>query len=1474
MRKFPSWSIRTHLILFVSLLALPSLALIVHSGVAERRAAIEDARKECLEIVNNVASEQQAVVAGVQQLVTALALLPEVQSRNVRATDALFSRLLKQNPQYAAIGIADASGVSWASAIPVEGPLSMAGRRYYENAVRTGSFSSGEYAVDRALKRPVIHFGYPVKKASGKLISVIVVALNLPRAPQVLDKKDVPSGASFGLLDHRGIILARSLRDAASERLIGHSDSSRDMFARMTEGPVEGTFAAKGNDGRPRIIAYKRISLPHEAEPYLYIRFSVPFASVLSNANTAMLKDLAALLLVYLAALLLVWLLGERLIVRPVLKLVRASGQLAGGVARVNVSGEVEGGELGVLAHAFDDMAESLAQKEAARNAAEASLRESEERYQTTVASIGDAVIVTDKVGLVTFLNTEGERLIGWMAEEALGRPLTDVFRIINARTRLPVENPVTKILRTGAVVGLANHTLLVARNGSEIPIDDSGAPVRRADGTIYGVVLVFRDSTERSQVEERMAHLASFPQMNPNPILEVAYSGEITFHNPATESVLAELGMDKGDIGALLPEDLGALLEALKSGERSALYREIAVKDRIFSEYIHFPPALPAIRIYAQDITERKLREAHIARLTRLYATLSRVNEAIVRIRDQEALYGEICAIIADEGGFPLVWIGKIDGRQVAPAVACGPAVDYLKEIRIETDGELGRGPTGTCAREGRPVVNDDFDVNVATAPWREPALRHGFRASAAFPLRCGAELVGVLTLYASQPGDFDEEQVGLLDALAADVSYALETMEQERRRARAEADLQHSLRRFELLAYTAGELLQRSDPQNLVDALCSEVMEHLDCQAFFNFLTVEGTGKLKLNAYAGIPEEEALKIEWVDFAAVFSDAAACGDCPAAGNIPGTPVRIADRARSYGIKAYASHPLIGPDGLVIGSLSFGASARDAFGDEELSLMKAVADQVAVAIIRVRGEKAMEKARDELEERVRERTEDIRRQAELLELAHNAVIVRDPEDRITFWNARAIEVYGWTKDEALGSPSQVLLDTQFGVPFDQYMTALFKEGRWEGDLVHRTKDGRRITVLSRQALQRDPDGEPVAILEINLDVTDTRRTEQQLRQGQKMEALGTLTGGIAHDFNNILAAIIGFAEMAKGRAPAGSRQEHDIRRVLEAALRGRDLVRQMLTFSRTSEHEREPVQLSRIVEEVMELLRASIPSTVSITVKVESESGLVLADPTQMEQVVMNLCTNAAYAMREKGGILYMTLSDFSVRKSGRGDDMRPGQYMKLVVRDTGVGMPPEIIDKIFDPFFTTKERGEGTGLGLSVVLGIVRQHEGYITVESEVGEGTAFTVYLPKASGRRDEKTAGDEPAPTGRERVLFVDDEEPLTEMGRELLEDLGYEVTVKNDSVEALALFTADPSRFDVLITDQTMPDMTGMELAKAVLAARPGMPVILCTGYSYLVDADSAKGAGIKHFVMKPLTKEEIALAVRRALDEPA
>ena len=324
---------------------------------------------------------------------------------------------------------------------------------------------------------------------------------------------------------------------------------------------------------------------------------------------------------------------------------------------------------------------------------------------------------------------------------------------------------------------------------------------------------------------------------------------------------------------------------------------------------------------------------------------------------------------------------------------------------------------------------------------------------------------------------------------------------------------------------------------------------------------------------------------------------------------------------------------------------------------------------------------------------------------------------------------------------------------------------------------------------------------------------------------------------------------------------------------MDAGLRGRELIRQMLTFSRQTPQEKKPLLLSTIVNETARFLRASIPSTISIRVNVESESGLILADPVQIQQVLTNLCTNAAHAMREKGGTLDIALSDFSVAPSnGDPHGIAPGLYMRLTVRDTGVGIPREIVDKIFDPFFTTKKLGEGTGLGLSVVMGIVKQSQGYITVESKPGRGSTFTVYFPKVAEKPiADAVASDEPIPTGSERILFVDDEKPLVLMGEALLAELGYEVTSRTSSREALELLKQDASRFDLVITDQTMPEITGVELAREILAIRPELPVILCTGFSHLVDADSAKAAGIKGFVMKPLTKREIARTVRAVLD---
>ena len=410
-----------------------------------------------------------------------------------------------------------------------------------------------------------------------------------------------------------------------------------------------------------------------------------------------------------------------------------------------------------------------------------------------------------------------------------------------------------------------------------------------------------------------------------------------------------------------------------------------------------------------------------------------------------------------------------------------------------------------------------------------------------------------------------------------------------------------------------------------------------------------------------------------------------------------------------------------------------------------------------------------------------------------------------------------------------------------------------------------------------------PDPKAGVTYTIARDITEDKRAkeersklEAQLQQAQKMEAIGTLAGGIAHDFNNILGAIMGYTELCLLDAPEMSRLKTNLNQVLRATDRAKNLVRQILAFSRQSEQEEKPILLGPIVKEALKMLRASIPSTIEIRQNIGQEAGTILADPTQIHQVLMNLCTNAAHAMRETGGILEVILEDVDLvgDLAEKYPDMEPGGYERLTVRDTGHGMEQSLLKRIFDPYFTTKEKGVGTGLGLAAVHGIVKSFNGGIVVESAPEKGATFQVLLPRVDTKVVRAVEETDPLPTGSERVLLVDDEETLIQIGKAMLERLGYTVSARTSSVEALEVFEERPHDYDLVITDQTMPNMTGENLAKGLMQIRKDIPIILCTGYSELINEEKAKAAGIREFVMKPLVMRDLAETVRKVLDDPS
>ncbi|MEJ2155233.1 MAG: ATP-binding protein [Desulfobacteraceae bacterium] len=486
---------------------------------------------------------------------------------------------------------------------------------------------------------------------------------------------------------------------------------------------------------------------------------------------------------------------------------------------------------------------------------------------------------------------------------------------------------------------------------------------------------------------------------------------------------------------------------------------------------------------------------------------------------------------------------------------------------------------------------------------------------------------------------------------------------------------------------------------------------------------------------------------------------------------------------------------------------------------------------------------------------------------------------KSTDGRLLFANPKMIAIFGYESEEEMidvDFRQRFYYHQQYDHIMDKFETS---DSIQNLELRFKRKDGTPMWGSVHLKISDDPKSGDRYIDGAIQDITDRKKIENenqkletQLRQTHKMEALGTLAGGIAHDFNNILFAIIGFCELAIEDAVPESDQEKNLEEAVACIQRATELVRQILTFARQTDVVKQPLNLTPIMKENFRLLRATLPTTIDIRTMLKGDHT-ILADPTQVHQIIINLCTNASHAMRKKGGLLTIELEKVDIQPGGEelGPRLKHGAYARLRVKDSGHGMPPETIERIFDPYYTTKPQGEGTGMGLSVVQGIVNRLGGVIWVDSTLGKGTIFDIYLPTLEVIKTDKKHETKSVYGGKEHILFVDDEPPITRMISQTLSNLGYQLTPYNSPVEALKLFQSFPERFDLVISDVTMPQMTGYELTREILKIRPDLPVILCTGYDKSVNEESALDVGARALLYKPLTRQDLSATIRNVLN---
>ena len=824
------------------------------------------------------------------------------------------------------------------------------------------------------------------------------------------------------------------------------------------------------------------------------------------------------------------------------------------------------------------------------------------------------------------------------------------------------------------------------------------------------------------------------------------------------------------------------------------------------------------------QDITEHKRVEEEAQRRADQLELIFEVAQRVSGELKLKALLSETVTTVRDTFDYHNVMLELVNKEAKCMDIqsVAGAYADFFPDKHMA----IGEGMTGTAAATGETQISGDVSKDPHYVLDVEET-----KSELAVPIKSGKNVVGVLDIQSDKFDAFDETEVLLMEVLADQLAVAIEN-----------ARLYDAVQQ-ELYERKEAERALRvsEDRYRAVSELTSDYSYAYKVESDGELINEWGTGALaRITGYT--TEEVHARGGWESL--IYSD--------------DMSISIEKfKALFEGRSMVVQYRILSKSGDVRWIRDY---AKPVWNDTENRL-----ERIYGAVKDITETKHVEELIRESEEKYRS----------AMEANPDPVVVYNIEEKVIYFNPAFSKVFGWTMEECMGKkmaqfvPPEYLAESKLMIK-----KALSGESYSSFETRRYTKDRRNIPVSVSRAIFRDEDGNPFGSVVNIRDISSQKKLESQLQQAQKMEAIGTLAGGIAHDFNNILSPIMVHTELATMDLPPNNPVQHNLKEIFKAGERATDMVKQILAFNRKGEGKRVTIKMTPIIKDVLKLIRSSIPTTIDIQQSFEAESDIVFADPTQIHQILLNLCTNASHSMQERGGELTINLTEEHLDPEviNKFSDLNPGPYLKLTVSDTGHGIGPETMERIFEPYFTTKETGEGTGMGLAMVHGIVKSYEGDITVESEQGKGTTFTVYLPMIEANVSLVEESSVHLPKGIERILFIDDEKAAVDVIQAMMEKLGYKVTSRTSSIEALEAFRNNPEGFDLVITDMTMPNMTGKDLAKEMMTIRPDIPIILCTGFSEQIDDRRAVEMGISAFVMKPIVMRQIANTIRRVLDK--